>query len=85
MYWKSDPMFVCRLEDKDLPALGGPAEKVRGRGAARLGRLAQPGGSVASAVALPPDTAASTRVLAGPTGIGGPDRAGAGLLGAAGR
>ncbi|NXV57536.1 LIM/homeobox protein Lhx8 isoform X1 [Molothrus aeneus] len=27
MYWKSDPMFVCRLEDKDLPALGGPAEK----------------------------------------------------------
>uniref|UniRef100_A0A8C9EMA7 LHX8 protein n=1 Tax=Pavo cristatus TaxID=9049 RepID=A0A8C9EMA7_PAVCR len=27
MYWKSDPMFVCRLEDKDLPALGGPSEK----------------------------------------------------------
>lgn len=25
-------MFVCRLEDKDLPALGGPAEKVCGRG-----------------------------------------------------
>lgn len=32
MYWKSEPMFVCRLEDKDLPALGGPAEKVRPRG-----------------------------------------------------
>lgn len=31
MYWKSDPMFVCRLEDKDLPALGGPSEKVSGR------------------------------------------------------
>ncbi|NXO41438.1 LHX8 protein, partial [Locustella ochotensis] len=29
MYWKSDPMFVCRLEDKDLPALGGPAEKAQ--------------------------------------------------------
>lgn len=35
MYWKSDPMFVCRLEDKDLPALGGPAEKVRGGGVRR--------------------------------------------------
>ncbi|NXT00242.1 LHX8 protein, partial [Jacana jacana] len=38
MYWKSDPMFVCRLEDKDLPALGGPSEKVcgaAGRGRAR--------------------------------------------------
>lgn len=31
MYWKSDPMFVCRLEDKDLPALGDTSEKVRGR------------------------------------------------------
>lgn len=27
MYWKSDPMFVCRLEDKDLPALGDTSEK----------------------------------------------------------
>lgn len=37
MYWKSDPMFVCRLEDKDLPALGGPSEKVRGVAGERTG------------------------------------------------
>lgn len=37
MYWKSDPMFVCRLEDKDLPALGGPSEKVRGAASGRTG------------------------------------------------
>ncbi|KAI6064265.1 LIM/homeobox protein Lhx8 [Aix galericulata] len=35
MYWKSDPMFVCRLDDKDLPALGGPSEKVSGAVAQR--------------------------------------------------
>lgn len=35
MYWKSDPMFVCRLDDKDLPALGGPSEKVSGAAAQR--------------------------------------------------
>lgn len=58
-------MFVCRLEDKDLPALGGPAEKVCGRG----------GGAARAPGAAP----------AGPAGVGGPDRAGAGLLGVAGR
>ncbi|NWQ81229.1 LHX8 protein, partial [Columbina picui] len=41
MYWKSDPMFVCRLEDKDLPALGGPSEKRSG--AARSGPSAAAG------------------------------------------
>lgn len=45
MYWKSDPMFVCRLEDKDLPALGGPAEKVRGRGGGAARAVAQLGWS----------------------------------------
>ncbi|NXJ50026.1 LHX8 protein, partial [Spizaetus tyrannus] len=40
MYWKSDPMFVCRLEDKDLPALGGPSEKGTGvTGRRRRGSL----------------------------------------------
>lgn len=33
MYWKSDQMFVCKLEDKDIPALGISAEKVSGCGA----------------------------------------------------
>lgn len=28
MYWKSDQMFVCKLEGKDVPELTVPREKV---------------------------------------------------------
>lgn len=28
MYWKSDQMFVCKLEGKDVPELAVPREKV---------------------------------------------------------
>lgn len=28
MYWKSDQMFVCKLEEKDVPDLAVPPEKV---------------------------------------------------------
>lgn len=28
MYWKSDQMFVCKLEEKDVPELAVPREKV---------------------------------------------------------
>ena len=28
MYWKSDQMFVCKLEEKDVPELAVPLEKV---------------------------------------------------------
>lgn len=28
MYWKSDQMFVCQLEEKDVPELGVLPEKV---------------------------------------------------------
>lgn len=89
MYWKSDPMFVCRLDDKDLPALGGPAEKVRGWAGGRRGSGAWRGsaGLVAPGAAVAPSrgvTAAAARVPAGPTGVGGLDGAGAGLLGVAG-
>lgn len=28
MYWKSDQMFVCKLEEKDVPELAVPTEKV---------------------------------------------------------
>lgn len=28
MYWKSDQMFVCKLEEKDVPELAVPPEKV---------------------------------------------------------
>lgn len=28
MYWKSDQRFVCKLEEKDVPELAAPPEKV---------------------------------------------------------
>lgn len=28
MYWKSDQMFVCKLEEKDVPELAVPPKKV---------------------------------------------------------
>ena len=28
MYWKSDQMFVCKLEEQDVPELAVPLEKV---------------------------------------------------------
>lgn len=28
MYWKSEQMFVCKLEEKDVPELAVPPEKV---------------------------------------------------------
>lgn len=33
MYWKSDQMFVCKLEEKDVPELAVLPEKVSRRGA----------------------------------------------------
>ncbi|CAM5135580.1 unnamed protein product [Eretmochelys imbricata] len=44
MYWKSDPMFVCKLEDKDIPALGISTEKFPGLMAEECGRAAAPAG-----------------------------------------
>ncbi|XP_075792375.1 LIM/homeobox protein Lhx8 isoform X3 [Pelodiscus sinensis] len=38
MYWKSDQMFVCKLEDKDIPALGISTEKFPGLMAEECGR-----------------------------------------------
>ncbi|XP_044884654.1 LIM/homeobox protein Lhx8 isoform X1 [Mauremys mutica] len=40
MYWKSDQMFVCKLEDKDIPALGISTEKCPGLMAEACGRAA---------------------------------------------
>lgn len=28
MYWKGDQMFVCKLQEKDVPELADPPEKV---------------------------------------------------------
>lgn len=28
MYWKNEQMFVCKLEEKDVPELAVPPEKV---------------------------------------------------------
>ncbi|KAG8507939.1 LIM/homeobox protein Lhx8 [Galemys pyrenaicus] len=40
MYWKSDQMFVCKLEEKDVPELAVPPEKYPGLMSEECGRTA---------------------------------------------
>ncbi|XP_032272279.1 LIM/homeobox protein Lhx8 isoform X1 [Phoca vitulina] len=63
MYWKSDQMFVCKLEEKDVPELAVPPEKCQGLMSEECGRIA----------AL---AAARTRKGAGEEGLVSPEGAG---------
>ncbi|KAJ8793447.1 hypothetical protein J1605_019281, partial [Eschrichtius robustus] len=40
MYWKSEQMFVCKLEEKDVPELAVPPEKCQGLMSEECGRTA---------------------------------------------
>uniref|UniRef100_A0ACB8F3X4 LIM/homeobox protein Lhx8 n=1 Tax=Sphaerodactylus townsendi TaxID=933632 RepID=A0ACB8F3X4_9SAUR len=68
MYWKSNQMFVCKLDAKDVPALRIEAEKFPGLMAEECGRAA---GAAAAAAA-----ATARRKSAGETGLVSPEEAG---------